>query len=366
MRPTRQRDHPPISDTAKMENAKKRVLLKMGQEALDQVRAAWTVLKDAKIGSKAHQKADGMIITLRKTYSQIETRAILEGLGCARAQRVAKWEKDNRDGLQQVERKSSSHAITEEDINFLEKVKSTWLLDEGFPCPHRRPRQYFHDADQKWNRLYSESYVKSWEKLDEEKKKTVKCMKYSTFTQYVHYLYPGLRLTRTETDVCDACIRLDLIIKNPLSSEDDKKKATSELKMHMLAARDQRRAVSDFTKAYVGSLNTPRVQLPDVIIADHIEDLLVEEDHQIEDEWKNGTEGDENDANYATAIASAPVVPEDCNVLILAEDFGQGITMPHYGQRRPSVATGPVARRRFRYNSRSKHHDMAVLMSLNR
>ncbi|KAF1789325.1 hypothetical protein GQ600_22128 [Phytophthora cactorum] len=38
----------------------------------------------------------------------------------------------------------------------------------------------------------------------------------------VHFHYPGVRLTRTAEDVCDCCVRLDIRLKDPDISEDEK------------------------------------------------------------------------------------------------------------------------------------------------
>ena len=96
----------------------------------------------------------------------------------------------------------------------------------GTGLPHLRMKHYFIENNS-WSKLH-EGYCEDRLKLDEERLKKVQKMEYSTFTQYVHEKEPGLRLARTKQDVCDSCIRLDFIIANPASSEEDKEKARAE------------------------------------------------------------------------------------------------------------------------------------------
>ncbi|EEY61400.1 uncharacterized protein PITG_01696 [Phytophthora infestans T30-4] len=91
---------------------------------------------------------------------------------------------------------------------------------------------------------------------------------------YVHFYYPGVRLTRAAEDVCDCCIF---------------GKTT-----HINEAIAQRRFVSKFIKSYT-ALHAPDQQLPDDIIPD----------------------------TYDTC---------DDDTIV----FGGGISMPHYGHSRPS------------------------------
>lgn len=290
---------------AKIESAVKRAINKSSQDQVDGWRASWNLLKDAKPGSADHDTADGMILTLRQTFSQIEVRAILQCVGVSRIERVDQIANRDPEEAHQKFAPARSHALSEETIAFIKEVKATWSLEDGFPCPHRRAREYFTDGVQTWKKLYDE-YAETWSDLDDERRKTVKCVAYCTFTQYIHYLYPGLKLTRTETDVCDSCVRLNIVLDNPLSTEQEKEAAQQELDMHMEAARDQRRAISEFTKKYIRTLVEDPI--PETIIPDYID----------------GEEPGDSEAALG-------------DVLVLAEDFGQGVTLPHYGHKRPSA-----------------------------
>ncbi|EGZ25598.1 hypothetical protein PHYSODRAFT_487550, partial [Phytophthora sojae] len=114
---------------------------------------------------------------------------------------------------------------------------------------------------------------------------------YSPFTQYVHYYYPGVKLTRTAEDVCDCCVRLKIQLQQPDISDADRDALLMEKRTHITEAISHRRFVSRFVKEYTN------LYAPDQLV-------------------------------------SSEVIPDTYD---LAEDFGGGISMPHYGHSRPSA-----------------------------
>jgi hypothetical protein len=114
-------------------------------------------------------------------------------------------------------------------------------------------------------------------------------------------------MTRSKQDECDACIRLNLIIKNELATPTERENARIELEQHNTAARDQRRAISSFSKEYINTLLLPVTALASVL-PDHLDSDEIGELNK----------------------------PTTGEVLFLAEDFGQGIALPYYGVNRPS------------------------------
>ncbi|EEY53747.1 uncharacterized protein PITG_20075 [Phytophthora infestans T30-4] len=116
-------------------------------------------------------------------------------------------------------------------------------------------------------------------------------MSYSRFLQYVHYLYPAVRLTRTAEDVCDCCVRIDIQLKQPDLSDDERQSLHLKKQMHLDSAMGQRRFISSFIKSY-SALHAPEQSLPECIIPDTYD---------------------------------------------AAEDYGGGISMPYYGHVRPSA-----------------------------
>ncbi|KAJ1401941.1 hypothetical protein B484DRAFT_338817, partial [Ochromonadaceae sp. CCMP2298] len=94
-----------------------------------------------------------------------------------------------------------SHALTEEQIAAIVAEKDHWVLEDGFPCAHRRPRQFFVEEGLTWHKIwlrYSKRQSDGGKRVVSE----------SRFRQYLRQKFPGLRLTRSAEDVCDACIRL--------------------------------------------------------------------------------------------------------------------------------------------------------------
>lgn len=87
-------------------------------------------------------------------------------------------------------------------------------------------------------------------------------------------------------------------------TQEEKLAARKELDMHNSAAKYQRGAMSRFTKAYDASF-VCGFDLPEQILVDHIDEPLEETFHELK------------------------------SVLVMREDFSQGIEMPHYGHVRP-------------------------------
>jgi hypothetical protein len=109
--------------------------------------------------------------------------------------------------------------------------------------------------------------------------------------QYVRAVFTAVRLGRAKEDECDACIRLKMQPEDNSLDSEARAAIEEELALHMNAATEQRRIMpARPTGAY--------------IIGDS----------------RRGVR-DENDTPA---------------VMVKAEDFGGGVTMPHYGFRPPS------------------------------
>ncbi len=104
-------------------------------------------------------------------------------------------------------------ALSSDDLTtFIEDCK-TWELEDGFPCSHRRHRQYFVEAKLTWTELWKR-YKKKMVSLKQ------RVMSFSQWTQYVKLHQLGVRLTRTVEDVCDSCVRIDIqLARDDLSPE---------------------------------------------------------------------------------------------------------------------------------------------------
>jgi hypothetical protein len=138
---------------------------------------------------------------------------------------------------------------------------------------------------------------------------------------------------------------LKSVIDNPLTPPANKVTPEAELVMHIDAAIAQRRAIKHFTLRYINSLNLPvqPVNMPDYVDG--------------EDDGETAEENKRREINeisltskLASVLANATGTLEDINnvleitqgsdnvpnsseycALVPAEDYGQGIAMPHFG-----------------------------------
>ena len=323
LKPGRQRK-PKKNWNSKKVNAVKRLKGRFSLEELNNLRQLFKDLTD----TKAEEEADGIIMTcMNMGMSTIEMNALLN-IGTYRITRLRKRVNLGTDYVKPVHPRS--HKFPAETILFLKEHMKSWEVEDGFPCPHRRPRQYLLEEGITWFKLWKRYTEKVDNLTEDEHKGKVKAMAYSTFTMYTKFINPGLRLTRAQQDVCDSCIRLNLIISCPTSTEEQITSAQYELQQHNSAARDQRRVVSKFTRKYALGLDCT---VPEVILPDHLP-----EDYEI-DELLNDMsllrlENDEEDA-AATAIPEDGGMDKDEPLLLVAEDYGQGIALPWFGFRRP-------------------------------
>ena len=308
---------PKQSNEQKTTRALQRAVLKVGGiENYEELKSSWSGLKTGN-HQEDQEKGNGIIISLLNLgLSQIEIRGII-GCSSTRIDRMRDRVAAGNAFVAPIP-KPAGHACSEKTIEFLYSHMNTWepRLEQGFPCPHLRIKHYFiqeNDAPKiTWSTLHEE-YVAAFDAQSVEDKVGSKAMKYSTFTQYVHQKKPGLRLSRTKQDACDSCIRLEFVLANPEATADEKLQAQAELDMHNDAAVTQRRAVSKFTRDYALSIGVTIVgDEEDQVVPAHVDDNL-------------------------DGPAADPRELVDGEVLLLAEDYGQEIALPHYGNVRPSV-----------------------------
>ncbi|EEY66671.1 uncharacterized protein PITG_21820 [Phytophthora infestans T30-4] len=102
------------------------------------------------------QQSEGIVIQfLQQGLSEREIRAVIP-VGSSRIVRLRKVLEEGVETLHtRREPQRPWHALSDDDIAVLKKHCETWILEDGFPCAHRRPRHY------------------------------------SRFLQYVHYFYPA-------------------------------------------------------------------------------------------------------------------------------------------------------------------------------
>jgi hypothetical protein len=216
---------------------------------------------DTSYGGTEWQQSEGIVLQLlQQGLSQIEIRAI-SPVGGSRIDRLRKIHESGPD-LWHTRRPQATpaHAFSDKDVEAFTMHCGTWILEDGFPCAHRRPRQYFTEPNLTWTVVHAR-YVDDVQRENPG----ARVLSYSRFTQYVHFHYPGVRLTRTAEDVCDYCVRLDIRLNDPDISEDEKQTILLEKHTHIDEAIAQRRFVSAFVKTYAG-LHAPSQQMPAEII----------------------------------------------------------------------------------------------------
>ena len=49
-----------------------------------------------------------------------------------------------------------SYAAIEMDLNNIRELKSDWIPEDGFPCSHKRPQEYFSESGVTWLSLYND------------------------------------------------------------------------------------------------------------------------------------------------------------------------------------------------------------------
>ncbi|CAK9266760.1 unnamed protein product [Sphagnum jensenii] len=287
--------------TDRKTNALERVVKKMGEESLNALKETWNAMKTG-YGEVEWEQGEGVILGLMaQGYSDREIKALL-GVGGSRVSRLRKIHKDGMWDGSHTRRpmKVPHHALSSDDLTaFIEDCK-TWELEDGFPCSHRRPRQYFVEAKLTWTELWKR-YEKKMVSLER------RVMSFSRWTQYIKLHQPGVRLTRMAKDVCDSCVRIDIQLARDDLSPEEREHLVLEKGMHLQAAIDQRRFMSGFVKQYI-TANAPQQPVPNAIIPDTIDDAPPD-----------------------------PIDDASPEIQIQIEDFDGSFSLPFYGHQRPSA-----------------------------
>jgi hypothetical protein len=141
--------------TDRKTNALERVVKKMEEESLNALKEMWNAMKTG-YDEAEWEQGEGVILGLMaQGYSDRKIKALL-GVGGSRVSRLKKIHKDGTwDGSHiRHPKKVPHHALSLDDLTaFIEDCKM-WELEDGFPCSHRRPRQYFVEAKLTWTKLW--------------------------------------------------------------------------------------------------------------------------------------------------------------------------------------------------------------------
>ena len=143
-------------------------------------------------------------------------------------------------------------------------------------------------------------------------------------------VFPGLRLGRPKGDLCDRCVRIELELCSPDLTAERKQFLEEEKKLHVDEAITQRRVWSNFIRDYAGKVD-PNLVIPADALTDLLPDDAPIQVEEIVEECKSDNDNDstmEGNLGEESSLVSS--------IQLLAEDYGGGIALPHYGFRRPS------------------------------
>ena len=298
--PTRNRKKGP----ARNDTAYTRACQLMGEDVVKKMRSDWDSWETGR-GGREWQQSEGVVLQLlQHGFSERVIKAVIPVGGS----RIARLRAVIKEGIDVMHTRrvpmAPSHAFSDVDKAAFLKTCEGWELEDGFPCSHRRPRQYFIEQKLTLLKLHAR-YKDAILKTDS----TGRVLSYSRYTQYFHFHFPGLRLTRSKEDVCDCCVRLDIQLSRDDLSDEERIAIKLEKGTHLNAAVAQRRFISTFVREYV------KLHAPDQdIVIDVIPDMLNDDP------------------------PPEPIVPgaNHVRIQIQAEDYGGGIAMPHFGHTRPS------------------------------
>jgi hypothetical protein len=108
---------------------------------------------------------------------------------------------------------------------------------------------------------------------EKAKAAVVRVISKGQWRQYIEFHFPGLKLSRTTEDVCNACVRLNTLLMSADLSDQLREKLMLEKSMHIDAAVDQRHAMSNFVKLFVQKVS-PNQAVPETILEDCIDSNL--------------------------------------------------------------------------------------------
>ena len=83
--------------------------------------------------------------------------------------------------------------------------------------------------------------------------------------EYVVALHPGLCLSKSASDLCDRCVRIEIELQSHDITEERKTALEAEKALHLDEAISQRRVWSNFVKDYAGNFD-PNLDLPDLAL----------------------------------------------------------------------------------------------------
>ena len=112
----------------------------------------------------------------------------------------------------------------------------TFETEDGFPCAHRRLRKFFIVQGLTWTKVWQ-----PYKSFMLDTNPSARVLSRGRWREYVRAIFPGLRLARSKSDLCDRCVKIDVELNTPGLSQERKDALELEKKMHLDDAISQRR-----------------------------------------------------------------------------------------------------------------------------
>ena len=233
------------SDKVRKERALKRIENKVGKDVMDDMLSQWRKIQELQ-GTKSKQEilseGDGVIKTLFNLgFSKLEVTSLLN-VGGPRLNR--NLEEIRNPSAAKKDRSKPAHAATENDIKRVLEFILSLDIEPGYPCAHRKIPLFVVGDHQgsTWKILHKE-YEQSCLKIN------VRVLSCNRFREYVQHYLPSIKLGKTQTDLCNECYTIQLKMKDPDTSVEEKRLLKMKLDLHLDEANIQRRAMNAYVKA---------------------------------------------------------------------------------------------------------------------
>jgi hypothetical protein len=229
----------------KDQDALESIVKSLGEEEAANIKMTWDSLnqKGRNVQSDDWGVSNGIIATLLSQNYSFNSIRMLLGCGMSKITRV-KEDMQNPNRLAEKKKQIPWHAATKEDLERIKECKKDWALEDGFPCAHRRPREYFVEENVTWKSLHAKYTSRMTDK-------GFRVLSLTRWMQYVHYFFPGLRLSKSAEDLCDACVSIEMELLSPNLSEETRNELTLKKTVHLDAARSQRRMMNEFIEIFL-------------------------------------------------------------------------------------------------------------------
>ncbi|POM77410.1 LOW QUALITY PROTEIN: Cleavage inducible protein [Phytophthora palmivora] len=224
--------------------ALQRAYATLGEEVVKQLQSAYGALD---LSNKGKQQADGMILSLvKQNVPDTQVRAVFKvgGYNIGQLKLIKEGEDDILPTRDHVPPK---HAFRKDDVQFSAKYAASGIRGMDTRVLIEVPA--------------------TKQKLPNDAQLGIA----GSLNMFTFIFLESVFLT----DVCDACVRIDTALLRRDLTELERSELLQDKAVHVEAAINQRRAMTQFVKEYV-AVHAPEQHQPEEVIAEHIEVPLEE------------------------------------------------------------------------------------------